>query len=193
MQDTSTGNTPSQSKTSKDARCWIHQSYRLSWVGFEFCTCTDFRDLNKEYVKDDFPFPNIDMIVDITIRHEMLSLMDGFSGYNQIRMAEDQHKTIFTTPWGTFYYQVMPFGLKNTRATYQREMTTIFHNFLHKIMEDYVNALQGKSKTWEKKIPIPRKIFERLEKYKPCLNPKNCFFGITSKKILGFIFSHKGI
>lgn len=73
--------------------------------------CTNFRDLNKAFPKDDFSLPNIDMIMDLTAGHELLSLMDGFSGYNQIHIIEeDQHKMTFTMPWGTFYYNMMPFG-----------------------------------------------------------------------------------
>lgn len=76
--------------------------------------CTNFRDLNKACPKDDFPLPNIDMIMDLMAGHRILSLMDGFSRYNKIWIAEDdQHKTSFTTPWGTFFYNMMPFGLKN--------------------------------------------------------------------------------
>ncbi|KAH9291351.1 hypothetical protein KI387_043459, partial [Taxus chinensis] len=68
--------------------------------------------------------------------------MDGFSGYNQILITpEDQHKTSFITPWGNFCYRVMPFGLKNAGATYQRAMTYIFHDLLHKTVEDYVDDL----------------------------------------------------
>lgn len=75
--------------------------------------CVDFRDLNKACPKDDFPLPNIDTLVDATAGHEMFSFMDGFSGYNQIKMArEDAEKTAFRTPFGNFYYTVMPFGLK---------------------------------------------------------------------------------
>lgn len=124
----------------------------------------------------------------------MLLLMDGFSGYNQIGIAEeDQHKTTFTTPCCTFCYQIMPFGLKNARTTYQRAMTIIFHDLLHKIMEDYVDDLLGKSKTRDEHIPILRQTFERLEKYKLCLNPKKCVFGITSRKLLGLIIFCRGI
>jgi len=94
--------------------------------------CNDFRDLNKACRKDDFLLPNIDIIVDLTTRHTMLSLMDGFSGYNQIRIGlKDYHKTTFTCPWGTFCWNVIPFGLKNVGATYQRAMTTIFHDMMH--------------------------------------------------------------
>ena len=81
--------------------------------------CVDFCDLNKASPKDDFPLPHIDMLVDSTTGYSMLSFMDGFSGYNQIMMAlEDMEKTSFITEWGTYCYRVMPFGLKNTGATY---------------------------------------------------------------------------
>ena len=81
--------------------------------------CVDFRDLNKASPKDDFPIPHIDMLVDSTTGHSMLSFMDGFSRYNQILMApEDMEKTSFITEWGTYYYRVMPFWLKNASATY---------------------------------------------------------------------------
>lgn len=72
-------------------------------------------------------------------------------------------------------------------------MTIIFHDLLHKILEDYIDDLLGKSKTRDEHIPILRKIFERLEKYKMCLNPTKCVFGVTSGKLLGFIVSHRGI
>ena len=89
--------------------------------------CVDFRDLNKASPKDDFPLPHIDLLVDGTAGHSMLSFMDGFSGYNQILMApEDMEKTAFITEWGTYCYRVMPFGLKNVGATYQRAATTCF-------------------------------------------------------------------
>ena len=70
----------------------------------------------------------------------MYSLMDGFFGYNQIKIApEDQEKTAFTCAWGTFCWNVMPFGLKNAGATYQRAVTTIFYDMMHKTMEEYVD------------------------------------------------------
>ena len=130
------------------------------------------------------------MIVDSTAGYEMLSLMDGFLGYNQIKIAEeDQHKTTFTTPWGTFYYQVMPFGLKNAGATYQQAMTVIFHDMIHDIMEDYIDDILGNSKTREDHPIILWRIFERLREYKVKLNPKKCVFGVLSGKLLGFIMS----
>ncbi|XP_039682835.1 uncharacterized protein [Medicago truncatula] len=83
--------------------------------------CVDYRDLNKASPKDNFPLPHIDVLVDNTAKCKVFSFMDGFSGYNQIRMApEDREKTSFITPWGAFCYVVMPFGLINAGATYQR-------------------------------------------------------------------------
>ena len=86
------------------------------------------------------------MLVDNITRHSMLSFMDGFSGYNQIMMAlEDMEETSFITEWGTYYYQVMPFGLKNVGATYQRATTTLFHDMIHNDVEVYVDDMIVKS------------------------------------------------
>ena len=72
--------------------------------------------------------------------------MDGFSGYNQIRMAlEDREKIVFVTMWGTFCYKVMPFSLKNAGAIYQRAMVTLFHEMMHREIEIYVDDLIAKS------------------------------------------------
>jgi hypothetical protein len=82
--------------------------------------CTNFCDLNKACPKDNFPTPFIDQIIDECVGCKSFSSMDGFSGYNQIQIKlEDQHKTTFICPWGTFTYRKMPFGLKNDGATFQ--------------------------------------------------------------------------
>uniref|UniRef100_A0A2N9IQN1 Reverse transcriptase domain-containing protein n=1 Tax=Fagus sylvatica TaxID=28930 RepID=A0A2N9IQN1_FAGSY len=94
--------------------------------------CVDYRDLNRASPKDNFPLPHIDTLVDNTATNAVFSFMDGFLGYNQIKMAEeDKSKTAFVTHWGTFVYDVMPFGLKNAEATYQRAMVTLFHDMIH--------------------------------------------------------------
>ena len=81
--------------------------------------CVDFRNLNKACPKDELPLPNIDLLVDSAVGSSMFSFMDGYSGYNQIRMAaKDAEKTAFRTPIVNFYYTVMPFGLNNAGATY---------------------------------------------------------------------------
>ena len=79
-----------------------------------------FLDLNKACPKDNYPTPFINQIIDACVGSEVFSFMDGFSGYNQIQIKlEDQHKTTFICPWGTFAYKKIPFGLKNARETFQ--------------------------------------------------------------------------
>ena len=89
--------------------------------------CVDFTDLNRACPKDSFPLPRIDQLVDFTTGHKLLTFMDAFSGYNQIKMAEeDQEKTTFITSQWLYCYKVMPFGLKNAWATYQRLVNKMF-------------------------------------------------------------------
>jgi hypothetical protein len=91
--------------------------------------CVNFTDLNKACPKDSFPFPRIDLLVDSTSGHELLSFMDAFSGYNQIYKEEaDQEKTSFIIDWGLYCYKMMPFGLKNAEATYQGLVNKIFRS-----------------------------------------------------------------
>src|SRR3954469_1683074 len=106
---------------------------------------------------------------------------------------EDMEKTTFITPWGTFCYRVMPFGLKNAGATYQRAMTTLFHDMMHKEVEVYVDDMIAKSENEEDHIRILAKLFQRLRKFQLCLNPNKCTFGVYSGKLLGFIVSKRGI
>ena len=81
--------------------------------------CVNFRDLNKDNAKNEFPLSHIHMLVNNTVSHSLLSFMDGFSGYNQILMAlEDMEKTVFIIEWGVYCYRVRSFGLKNVGATY---------------------------------------------------------------------------
>ena len=89
--------------------------------------CMEFTDLNKACPKDSYPLPQVDVLVHSTAQHQLLSFMDAFSGYNHIKMDEaDQEKTSFITSQGLFCYKVMPFGLKNVGATYQRLMNKMF-------------------------------------------------------------------
>src|SRR3954464_6870980 len=100
--------------------------------------CIDFRNLNDACPKDEFPLPVTDIMVDNTVGYERMSFMDGFSGYNQIKMhPEDEMHTAFKTPLGVFCYTVMPFGLKNAGATYQRAMDKIFSKLTRKTVECY--------------------------------------------------------
>ncbi|KAM1206144.1 hypothetical protein FF1_006824 [Malus domestica] len=144
--------------------------------------------------EDDFPLPIIEIMVDATTGHEALSFMDGSSGYNQIRMAlEDEELTAFRTPKGIYCYKVMPFGLKNAGATYQRAMQKIFSDMLHKNVECYVDDVVVKTKKRSNHLKDLRVVFERLRKYNLKMNPLKCAFGVTSGKFLGFIVKHRGI
>ncbi len=88
---------------------WISNIVPITKHDKSIQVCTDFRDLNKACPKDDFPLPNIDVIVNMTAGYEMYSLMDGFSSYNQIKIAPiDQEKIAFACAWGTFCWNVMP-------------------------------------------------------------------------------------
>ena len=173
---------------------WLANAVPLSKKDGKVRMSVDFQDLNKASPRDDFPLPHIDILIDNTVGHALLSFMDGFSGYNQIKMApEDMEKTSFITPWGTYCYKVMPFGLKNANATYQRVATTLLHDLIHKEVEVYVDDMIVKSKDNEPHIPTLRKFFERIQFYKLRLNPKKCTFGVTFGKLLGLMVSQRGI
>ncbi|KAB2611155.1 S2-RNase [Pyrus ussuriensis x Pyrus communis] len=173
---------------------WISNIVIVLKKSGQIRVCVDFRDLNDACPKDDFPLPIIEIMVDATTGHEALSFMDGSSGYNQIRMAlEDEELTAFRTPKGIYCYKVMPFGLKNAGATYQRAMQKIFNDMLHKNVECYVDDVVVKTKKRSDHLKDLRIVFERLRKYNLKMNPLKCAFGVTSGKFLGFIVKHRGI
>eukprot|EP00253_Pinus_taeda_P016090 PITA_16090 len=102
--------------------------------------CVDYRELNKATKKDHFPLPFIDQVLDGLAGKNFFSFLDGFSGYNQIQISpEDQDKTTFTCPWGTFSYRVLPFGLCNALATFQRAVLSIFAELVHDSVEIYMD------------------------------------------------------
>jgi hypothetical protein len=119
--------------------------------------------------------------------------MDGFSSYNQIQIhPADQYKTTFITPWGTFSYRFMPFGLKNAGATFQRAMTYIFHD-LTEIILAYLDDLTARFKKHTQHLDDLRTIFQWCRQYNICLNPLKCVFCITTGRLLNFIVSQSGI
>ena len=108
--------------------------------------CVDFTYLNKACLKDNFPFPRIDTLVDSTARYELLSFIDAFSGYNQIKMnKDDQERTSFVTSQGLFCYKVILFRLKNTGAMYQRLMNKMFTHQIGRNVQVYVDNMLVKS------------------------------------------------
>ena len=106
---------------------WLANVVMVKKANRKWRMCVDFTDLNKACPKDSYPFLWIDVLTDLTMRHQLLSFMDVFSGYNHIKLDEtDQEKTSFITSQGLFCYKVMPFGLKNVGSMYQRLMNKMF-------------------------------------------------------------------
>ena len=126
----------------------------------------DFTDLNKACLNDSFPLARIDQLVDSTTGHKLLTFMDAFLGYNQIKMAkEDQEKTAFITSQDLYCYKVMPFGLKNAGATYQRLVNKMFSKQIGRNMEVYVNDMLLKSKEELAHLDDLKETFATLKQY----------------------------
>nr|XP_009419888.1 PREDICTED: uncharacterized protein LOC103999771 [Musa acuminata subsp. malaccensis] len=156
--------------------------------------CVDYTSLNSACPKDCYPLPKIDQLVDATVGHARLSFMDAYSGYNQIRMApEDREHTAFLTDQGVYFYKVMPFGLKNAGATYQRTVNKMFAHQIGRNMEVYVDDMIMKSQEAETHLADLAEAFVTLRKFGMRLNPTKCAFGVTSGKFLGFIVHERGI
>ena len=103
--------------------------------------CIDYRKLNTATRKDHYPLPFIDQMLDRLARHSHYCFLDGYSGYNQITIAlEDQEKSTFTCPYGTFAFRRMSFGLCNYPATFQRCMMSIFSDLVEEVMEIFITS-----------------------------------------------------
>ena len=182
---------------------FIQEVYYLDWlanvvmvkkVNGKWRMCVDFMDLNRACPKDNYPLPRIDTLVDLTTRHQLLSFMDTFSSYNQIKMEEaDQEKTSFVTSQGLFCYKVMPFRLKNTGATYQRLMNKMFAHQIGRNVQFYVDDMLVKSLREDDHLSNLRETFKTFRIYNMKLNLSKCAFGVTAGKLLGFMVSQRGI
>ena len=173
---------------------WLANVVLVKKVNSKWRLSIDFIDINKAWPKDIFPLPRIDLIIDATAGHELLSFMDAFSGYNQISMdLRDQEKTTLITGQGTYYYRVMPFGLKNARATYQRLVNRMFQKQIGASMEVYIDDMLVKSVKFGLHITHLAEAFQILKSYNMKLNPAKCAFGVSVGKFLGFIVNNRGI
>ena len=156
--------------------------------------CVDFMDQNKTCPKDSFPLLRIEQLVDSTVGYKLLTFMDAFSRYNQIKMAEeDQEKIAFITSQGLYCYKVMPFGLKNAGATYQRLVNKMFSKQFGRNIEVYVDNMLIKSKEEPTHLDDLKETFATIRQYQMKLNPSKCAFGVASRKFLGFVVSQRGI
>jgi hypothetical protein len=156
--------------------------------------CVNYTSLNKHYPKDPFPLPHIDQIIDSTARCARLSFLDAYSAYNQIKLKkEDEEKTAVITPYGIFCYQVMPFGLKNTGATYQRMMQNCLESQIGRNFQVYINDVVITTRKEESLIDDLKETFDNPDRYKLKLNPTKCSFGVPAGQLLGFLVSARGI
>ena len=173
---------------------WLANVVLVKKVNDKWRLCIDFTEVNGACPKDSFPLPRIDLIVDATFGHELLSFMDFFSRYNQIRMdPSDQEKTSFVTGQGTYCYQVMPFGLKNAGATYQRLANKLFQKQVGASMEVYIDDMLVKSVKAKLHVAHLAESFQVLKNYNMKLNPTKCAFVVLVGKFLGFIVNSRGI
>lgn len=155
--------------------------------------CQDFRKLNATTRKDHYPLPFIDLVLDLVSLHELYSFLDGYSGYNQVSIQEeDRDKTTFTTNWGTYAFRVMPFGLCNALGTFQRIMMIMFQDFLRKFLEIFIDdfCMYGAS---SKHLDHLQQTFQRCRESQLCLHPEKCFIGMQEGILLGHVISQQGI
>jgi hypothetical protein len=156
--------------------------------------CVDFTSLNKACPKDPYPLPRIDQIIDSTIGCDLLCFLDAFSGYHQIKMAnEDEENTALITPCGVYYYVCMSCGLKNAGATFERLMHKALGAQMGRNAEAYVNDIIVKTREGCTFIEDLEETFINLRKVNIKLNPTKCAFGIPLGKLLGFLVSYCGI
>ena len=138
--------------------------------------------------------PKIDQLVDATYGHPRMSFLDAFQGYHQIALvAKDQEKTAFISLDANYHYTVMPFGLKNAQATYQRMMTRMFRDKIRHTIKVYINDMVIKSKQEVRHVEDLQGVFEILRKHRLCLNVEKCAFGVGAGKFLGYLIISHGI
>jgi hypothetical protein len=125
---------------------WLANTVPVKKKNGKWRMCIDFTDLNKATPKDNYPLPRMDQVVDSAANAVVMSLLDCFSGYHQCWMAkEDEEKTSFITPFGTFCFVRMPEGLKNVGPTFTRMTGAVFKPQIGRNIQAYVNDLIVKS------------------------------------------------
>jgi hypothetical protein len=158
--------------------------------------CIDFRNLNKATLKDEYPMPITDMLINNAFGHGIISFLYGNAGYNQVFMAkEDMSKMAFhcSSFIGVFEWVVMTFGLKNAGVTYQRAMNLIFYDLLGIILEVYIDDIVVKSNSMDGHLADLCLALERMCRYGLKINPLKCVFSVSADKFLGFIIHEHGI
>eukprot|EP00253_Pinus_taeda_P022177 PITA_22177 len=173
---------------------WVSNMVSVRKKNGDIRICIDFRNLNKASLKDNFPLPTMEQILQSVAGLELMSFLDEFSGYNQILVhLDDRLKTTFRTKWGTYAYQKIPFGLINAGATFQRAMDISFKGLINRTVVVYLDDITIFSKERSNHLHDLNQIFQRCKKYGISLNPKRSFFALDRGKLIGFIVSKDGI
>ncbi|KAL5576650.1 hypothetical protein UlMin_018349 [Ulmus minor] len=156
--------------------------------------CMDYRRLNKATRKDHFPLPFIDQMLDRLAGKDFYCFLDGYSGYNQIAIApEDQEKTTFTCPYGTFAFRRMPFGLCNAPVTFQRCMMALFSDMIEKTMEIFMDDFSVLGESFRICLGNLEQVLDRCEETNLVLNWEKFHFMVQEGIVLGHQVSEKGI
>ena len=156
--------------------------------------CIDYRKLNAATRKDHFPLPFIDQMLERLAGHEYYCFLDGYSGYNQIPIAlEDQHKTTFTCPFGTFAYRRMPFGLCNAPATFQRCMMSIFSDMVEDFLEIFMDDFSIYGSSFDQCLLRLERVLKRCKEKSLVLNWEKCHFMVKRGIVLGHVVSKNGL
>src|SRR5579862_5271931 len=158
-----------------------------------YCLVVDYRQLNKATVKDAYPLPRIDDILDQLQSATIFSSLDMFAGFHEIPVAEeDIHKTAFLAGGKLYEYLRMPFGLCNAPSTFQRMVNTAFADLIGECLVVYMDDLNVYSATFEQHLRDLRKVFRLTRHNHLRMNAKKCFFGKERLEFLGFIISKDG-
>ena len=156
--------------------------------------CIDYRKLNTAPRKDHFPLPFIDQMLDRLAGHPYLCFLDGYFGYNQIAISpEDQEKTTFTCPYGTFSFRRMPFGLCNAPATFQICMMSMFSDLAEEVMEIFMDDFTVYGSSFEHCLQNLGTILHRCQDKNLDLNWEKCHFMVTEGIVLGHRISAVGL
>jgi len=156
--------------------------------------CIDYRKLNATTRKDHFRLPLIDQMLERLTGHEYYYFFDGYSGYNKIPIsAEDQEKTTFTCPFGTFAYRRVPFGLCNAPATFQRCMLSLFSDMVEHFLEIFMDDFSIYGDSFDQCLHHLELVLQRCKEKNLTLNWEKCHFMVRQGIILGHEISTRGI
>nr|GEV85608.1 DNA-directed DNA polymerase [Tanacetum cinerariifolium] len=164
-----------------------------TWLVTGWRVCIDYRKLNDATRKDHFPLPFMDQMLERLAGNELYCFLDGFSGYFQIPIDhQDQEKTTFTCPYGTFAYRRMPFGLCNAPGTFQRCMMSIFHDIIEKTMEVFMDDFLVFRDSFSSCLTNLDMMLKRCKETNLVLNWEKCHFMCREGIVLGHKISKSG-